>query len=98
MHSGLFVFLHNHLGEPTVFLYSKKHNVSTVGLHKAILHVYVLHNKFAIISYGEVDLTPHTLTWQCLMKRAATMKLRTSDPSIMELQNWRSHTLSRLHT
>lgn len=37
----------------------------------------------------------HTLTWQCLMKSAATMKLRTSDPSIMELQNWRSQTLSR---
>lgn len=37
----------------------------------------------------------HTHTWQCLTNRAATMKLRTSDPSIIELQNWRSHTLSR---
>lgn len=32
------------------------------------------------------------------MKSAATMKLRTSDPSIMELQNCSSHTLSRPNT
>jgi hypothetical protein len=38
------------------------------------------------------------LTWKCLTKRAATMKLRAREPRIMELQNCSSHTDSRLLT
>lgn len=52
---------------------------------KCLLGIFVLSEKNANLSGSFSDADE--LTWQCLMKSAATMKLRTSDPSIIELQN-----------